>query len=127
MFSCLPESCKFKNLIPSNLKCSPPIRSSREFKLAKKFSIQFLKLRIAELHQKIRNLQMEKEKLENELQTELDVHLYQLLSQHIQISKSYQIKQVSTTHQKKLNGRRKKDHLSSFKITTLPKQNGSST
>ena len=70
------DSCKSENLIPSSLKFSPPVRSSRGFKLAKKFSIQFLKLRITELHQKNRILQMEKEKLEIELQTKLDVHLY---------------------------------------------------
>ena len=115
-------SCKSENLIPSSLKFSPPVRSSRGFKLAKKFSIQFLKLRITELHQKIRNLQMEKEKLEIELQTKLDVHLYQLLSQHIQKSKTYQIKQVSITHQKKLNALREKDRSSSFTTTALPKQ-----
>ena len=46
------HSCKSENLIPSSLKFSPPVRSSRGFKLAKKFSIQFLKLRVTELHQK---------------------------------------------------------------------------
>ena len=70
------HSCKSENLILTSLKFFPPVRSSRGFKLAKKFSIQFLKLRITELHQKIRNLQMEKEKLEIELQTKLDVYIY---------------------------------------------------
>ena len=65
---------------------------------------------------------IKKKKLEIELQTKLDVHLYQLLSQHIQISKTYQIKQVSTTHQKKLNALRKKNRSSSSTTTTLPKQ-----
>ena len=46
------HSCKTENLIPSSLKFSPPVRSSRGFKLSKKFSLQFLKLRITELHQK---------------------------------------------------------------------------
>ena len=92
------HSCKSENLIPSSLKFSPPVRSSRGFKLAKKFSIQFLKLRITELHQKIRILQMEKEKLEIELQTKLDVHLYQLLSQHIQKSQNLAIIKCQNTH-----------------------------
>ena len=65
---------------------------------------------------------MEKEKLEIKQQTELDLHLYQLLSQHIQISKTYQTKQVSTIHQKKLNARRKKISSSTSKTTTFPKQ-----
>ena len=81
-----------------------------------------MKLHITELHQKSRNLQMKKEKLEIELQMKLDLYLYQLLSQHIQSSKTYQTKQVSTTQQKKLNALRKKDRSSSSKTTMLPKQ-----
>ena len=117
------HSCKTKNLITSSLKFSPPVRSSRGFKLSKKFSLQFLKLRITELHQKIRDLRLDKEKLETELQADLDLDLYQLLSQHhIQISKTYQTKQVIVTHQKKLNALRKKDRSSNSRTTRIPKQ-----
>ena len=116
------HSCKTENLIPSSLKFSPPVRSSRGFKLPKKFSLQFLKLRITKLHQKICDLRLEKKKLKTELQADLDLDLYQLLSHYIQISKTYQTKQVIITHQKKLNALRKKDRSSNSRTTRIPKQ-----
>ena len=74
------HSYKTENQILSSLKFSPSVSSSREFKLSKNFSFQFLKLRITELHQKICDLRLEKEKLETELQADLDLDLYQPLS-----------------------------------------------
>ena len=65
---------------------------------------------------------MENKKVETELQADLDLDLYQLLSHHIQISKIYQTKQVIVTHQKKLNALRKKDRSSSSRTTTNPNQ-----
>ena len=59
------------------------VRSSQEFNLSVKFSLHFLKLHITELHQKIHDLQWEKEKLETEPQADLDLDLYQLFSQHV--------------------------------------------
>ena len=96
------HTCKPKELTSNNLKFSLPVKSSRGYKLAGKFSSEFLKLRITELHLKIRNLSSQKEALLAQLQSTLDENLFQRLVYYIDVSSSNQPKKVSATHKKKL-------------------------
>ena len=96
------HTCKAEELTPNSLKFSPPVKSSRGYKLAGKFSLEFLKLRITELHLKIRNLSSQKEALLAQLQSTLDKNLFQHLVYYIDVSSSNQSKKVSATHEKKL-------------------------
>ena len=52
------HSCLRENVLPKSLQFSPPIRSSRGFRLARKHGFDFLKLRITECHVtiKLKNL-----------------------------------------------------------------------
>jgi len=83
------------------------VRISRGFKLAQKYRVEFLKLRITTSHIKIRSLKTEKGSLQTELQAALGRDIYSLLMQHIRISINNQTKKVSGTHDKKLNNLRK--------------------
>ena len=44
------HSCLREKLLPKSLRFSPPIRSNRGFRLARKHGFEFLKLRITECH-----------------------------------------------------------------------------
>ena len=70
--------------------------------MAGKFSSEFLKLRITELHLKIRNLSSPKEALLTQLQSTLNENLLLHIVYYIDVSSSNQFKKVSTTHGKKL-------------------------
>ena len=73
------HTCKAEELTPNSLRFSLPVKSSRGYKLAGKFSLEFLKLPITDLHLKVRNLSSQKEALLTQLLSALNENLFQHL------------------------------------------------
>ena len=91
-------------LNPRSLQFSSPIRTKRGFKLAREYSNNFLKLKIAECLIKIEQLKQVEKTLRIELKTQLQTNpeLFHLLLLHVNKSETSVEAKTKKRHDKKL-------------------------
>ena len=65
------HTLKRENILPPSLNFTPPIRSKAGYKFARNTGLKYLRLRITECHQSIRNLQAKIQELTQNLENHL--------------------------------------------------------
>ena len=128
------HTCLRENILPKSLKFSPPIRSSRGYKLAQKHGFDFLKLRITECHLSIKKKSQVVSKISDSLMKILSTDQWESLVKHNNKIQESVKTRTAASHQFKLSKIRPRQHsnhtskevwvknLSSKKISSSQRQ-----
>ena len=87
-----------KKLLPKSLRFSPPIRSNRGFRLARKHGFEFLKLRITECHLSINKKKQLISKISIELKEKLRSEQWKILEKHNRLVQNSTKTKTTSSH-----------------------------
>ena len=103
------HTLKRENILPPSLKFIPPIRSKAGYRIARNTGLEYLRLRITQCHQNIRNLQTKIQELMKNLEDHLSREDMLALQSVVRQTSETNSERLADTHARKINDRISKE------------------